>query len=307
MEFRQLQAFLTVTNTANFSRAAKILGYAQSSITTQIQLLEQELNTRLFDRLGNQVVLTDQGRCFLTYVNQILSLASEAKEAVSNSTTVNGTVTIGAPESLCATRLPMVLQEYGRLYPNVKIVLKIGAYNDFLLWLRNNSIDLAFFFHRGIANPNLITTTLLEEPIVAVAGVGHPLIEKGYVEPSDLREQSVILAEPGCSYRIILESILSASNVYLETVLEIGSVVAMTQCAISGLGVTFLPKSAVEKELEIGQLVDLHWSGEDFGTVIQLAYHKDKWLSSALRAFLTVTKEILVDQGSQERDRIICP
>lgn len=71
-----------------------MLGYTQSSITTQIQLLEQELNTRLFDRLGNRVVLTGQGQCFLTYVNQILALASEAKEAVSNSTTFKGTVTI---------------------------------------------------------------------------------------------------------------------------------------------------------------------------------------------------------------------
>lgn len=126
------------------------------------------------------------------------------------------------------------------------------------------------------------------------------MIDKGYVEPSDLREQTVILAEPGCSYRIILESILSSSNVYPETVLEIGSVVAMTQCAISGLGITFLPRIAVEKELESGRLVDLHWSGEDFGTVIQLVYHKDKWLSPALRAFLTVTKEILADKGSQD-------
>jgi Transcriptional regulator len=300
MEFRQLQAFLTVAKTANFTRAAEMLGYAQSSITTQIQLLEQEFNTRFFDRLGHRVVLTDQGQCFLTYANQILALASEAKEAVSNSTTFKGTVTIGAPESLCATRLPSVLKEYGRRYPNVKIVLKIGSYNDFLLWLRNNSIDLAFFFQRETTNPNLITTMLLGEPIVAVTGVGHPLIEKGYVEPSDLREQTVILAEPGCSYRIILESILSSSNVYPETVLEIGSVAAMTQCAISGLGIAFLPRVAIEKELEIGQLVDLHWSGEDFNTVIQLAYHKDKWLSSALKAFLTVAKEVFSNQRSQK-------
>lgn len=295
MEFRQLQAFLTIAKTANFSRAAEMLGYAQSSITTQIQLLEQELNTKLFDRLGNRVVLTDQGQCFLIYVSQILALASEAKEAVSNSTTFKGTVTIGAPESLCATRLPAVLKEYGRRYPNVKIVLKIGAYNDFLVWLRNNSIDLAFFFQREITNPNLLTTLLLEEPIVAATGVGHPLIEKGYVEPSDLREQTVILAESGCSYRIILESILSSSNIYPETVLEIGSVAAMTQCAISGLGIAFLPRIAIEKELEIGQLVDLNWAGEDFGTIIQMAYHKDKWLSPALKAFLDVTKTVFAD------------
>lgn len=293
MEFRQLQAFLTVANTANFSRAAKLLGYAQSSITTQIQLLEQELGTKLFDRLGKRVVLTDQGQCFFTYVKQILFLADEAKEAVSSSTTLKGSITIGAPESLCATRLPMVLQEYGKRYPLVKMVLKIGSYDDFLFWLKNNSIDVALFFQRETVHPNLITFTLIAEPIIAVSKRGHPLIQKGGLEPIDLRDEMVILAEPGCSYRIILENILSAANVYLETVLEIGSIEAMKQCAISGLGITFLPRVAVEKELESGQLFDLHWIGEEFNTVIQLGYHKDKWLSPVLRAFLSVTKEIL--------------
>lgn len=291
MEFRQLHAFFTVANTANFSRAAEILGYAQSSITTQIQLLEQELNTRLFDRLGKRVVLTDHGRCFLTYVKQILELAEEAKEAVSNSATLTGTITIGAPESLCATRLPLVLQEYRRCYPQVNIILKIGAYNDFLAWLKNNSIDLALFFQREVAHPDLITFTLLAEQIAAVAGAGHHLIAKGKLEPNDLRRETVILAEQACSYRIILENILSRSGIFPETVLELGSVTAMMKCAISGLGITFLPQIAISKELENGQLVDLNWTGEDFGMVIQLAYHKNKWLSPALKAFIDIIKK----------------
>ncbi len=293
MEFRQLQAFLTVANTANFSRAANMLGYAQSSITTQIQLLEQELNARLFDRLGKKVVLTDQGQCFYIYAKKLLSLAAEAKETVSNSTTIHGTVTIGAPESLCATRLPIVLQEYGKRYPQVKIVLKIGAYNDFIYWLKNNLIDMAFFFQRKADHPNLVTVTLHDEPIVAIAKRGHHIIKKGRIEPADLREETVILAEPGCSYRTILEGILSSANVYPETVLEIGSVVAMKQCTISGLGITFLPKVAIEEELKSSQLIDLNWAGEDFNTVIQLAYHKDKWLSPALNAFQSITKEFM--------------
>jgi DNA-binding transcriptional LysR family regulator len=144
-----------------------------------------------------------------------------------------------------------------------------------------------------MAHPNLISSTLVAEPIVVVARRGHPLIKKGRLEPIDLRDETVILAEPGCSYRIILENILSGANVYCETVLEIGSIEAMKQCAISGLGITFLPRIAVDKELESGQLVDLHWTGEEFNTVIQLAYHKDKWLSPVLSAFLTVTKEVL--------------
>lgn len=296
MEFRQLHAFYTVANTANFTRAAELLGYAQSSISTQVQQLEQELNTKLFERIGKRVVLTDEGKCFFTYVKQILNLSAEAKEALSDSATPKGSITIGAPESLCSTRLPALLHEYRKRYPQVKIILKTGSYKEFHDGLKSHLIDTALFFQREIAHAELITTTLIDEPMVAVARVGHPLEAKGMLEPNDLREETLILPECGCSYRIILENILSSSNIYLETVLEFGSVNAMMQCAISGLGITFLPRIAVAKELSTGQLIDLHWSGPAFGTVIQIAYHKDKWLSPALTAFLSLTKEVFRSQ-----------
>lgn len=293
MEFRQLYSFYTIATTSSFTRTAEILGYAQSSITTQIQLLEEELNTKLFDRLGKRVVMTNEGQCFFNYVKQILALSNEAKEAVSGSTTPKGSITIGAPESLCAMQLPMVLQEYHTVYPYVKIKLKMGSYNDFQCWLKSNLIDVGLFFQRRINQPELIIMPLAAEPIIAVARPDHPLRDKGRIEPDDLLGESLILPEKGCSYRMILENILSRANIYPETIIELGSVMAMMQCAKSGLGITFLPRFAVAKELEAGNLIDLHWAGEDFGTVIQLAYHKDKWLSPALHAFLAITQKYL--------------
>lgn len=293
MEFRQLYSFYTIANTSNFTRAAEILGYAQSSITTQIQLLEEELNTKLFDRLGKRVVMTDEGKCFFTYVKQILALSDEAKEVVSGTAAPKGSITIGAPESLCATQLPRVLQEYHTRYPQVKIKLKLGAYSDFRYWLKSNLIDIALFFQRRVVHPELIITPLAAERIIAVAKSDHPLTDKGKVMPEDLLGETLILSESGCSYRMILENILSGANIYPETIIELGSVMAMLQCAKTGLGITFLPEFAVANEIEAGQLADLHWAGEDFGTVIQIAYHKDKWLSPALAAFLETTKKFL--------------
>ncbi len=292
MEFRQLHAFCAVANTASFTRAAEVLGYAQSSITTQIQLLEQELDTKLFERLGKQVILTGDGECFLTYVRQILHLSVEAKEAVSGSAVPRGSIVIGAPESLCATRLPMVLQEYRKRHPSVKIVLKTGTCDDFHFWLKSHIIDVAFFFRQEAHHIELIATTISAEPMVVVAAAGHPLTTKGTVKPIDLQGSTLILSEPKCSYRIIWENILSNSGVQPETILEFSSVAAMKQCAINGLGITLLPKVAITQELASGQLVDLHWVGEDFGIVTQIAYHKNKWLSPALTAFLSLTKEL---------------
>lgn len=293
MEFRQLHAFCAVANTASFTRAAEVLGYAQSSITTQIQLLEQELDTRLFERNGKHVTLTGDGECFLIYVRQILHLSAEAKETISSSSIPKGTITIGAPESLCATYLPAVLQEYRKRNPQVKIVLKTGTYDEFRYWMKTHLIDIAFLLQQETAHAELITTTLHAEPMVVVTGAGHPLIKKGTVVPADLQLETLIVAEHSCGYCAIWKDMLSKVGVYPETVLEFSSVTAMKQCAISGLGITLLPRAAVAQELATGQLVDLHWTGEDFGIVTQIAYHKNKWLSPALDAFLSLTQELL--------------
>lgn len=293
MEFRQLHAFCAVANTASFTHAANILGYAQSTVSTQIQLLEQELNTKLFDRLGKTVVLTSQGSCFLTYAKQILHLSLAAQEAVSGSITPTGSITIGAPESLCVLRLPILLQEYRKRCPNVKIALKTGTCSDFDYWLKSHLIDIAFFLQQETIHPELVTHTLFPEPMVLVAGADHPLIKKGTLTPQDLHNESLILSEIGCSYRIILENILALKRVYPASILDFSSVSAMKQCAISGLGITLLPKIAVTNELATGQLVDLNWNGPDFGISAQIAYHKDKWLSPALAAFFNLTTELL--------------
>ena len=293
MEFRQLHAFCAVASTCSFTHAAKMLGYAQSSISTQIQLLEQELNTKLFDRLGKKVVLTNEGKIFLTYAKQILHLSLSATEAVSGSSTPKGSITIGAPESLCVLHLPILLQEYRKRCPHVKISLKTGTCSDFDSSLRTHLIDIAFFLQQEVPHPELVTHTLFPEPMVLVARADHPLIKKGRVEAIDLHHESLILSEIGCSYRIIFENLLATAGVYPDTILDFSSVSAMKQCAISGLGITLLPLIAVTNEIATGQLVNLNWIGPDFGIVAQVAYHKDKWLSPALSAFLNLATEIL--------------
>lgn len=292
MELRQLRSFCTVANTTSFTRAAEILGYAQSSITTQIQLLEQELGTKLFYRTGKHVTLTSDGECFLTYVRQILHLSAEAKEAISGLSIPKGSITIGAPESLCSTRLPVILKEYRRRNPQVKIALKTGVFEDFREWMKTHLIDVAFFLQQETSYSELITKTLNIQPMVVACGAGHALISKGTIAPADLRDETLIVAERSCGYSLTWENMLSKAGIYPETVLEFSSITAMKQFAICGLGITLLPRVAIAQELETGTLVDLHWAGEDFGIVTQIAYHKNKWLSPALTSFLALTNEL---------------
>ncbi|HYF96065.1 MAG TPA: LysR family transcriptional regulator [Symbiobacteriaceae bacterium] len=293
MEIKQLQAFTAVTRAGSFSRAAELLDYAQSSISAQIRLLEDNLGIRLFERLGRKVVLTSDGERLLPYAEQVLKLIAEAREMVAQSALPRGTLRIGAPESLCIARLPPVLKEYRRRYPEVELILKLGGSADLHRWLLDNSIDASFYLDRPLISPKLMAQTLLEEPIMLLAAPDHPITTKTPLRPTDLQGESLILTESGNSYRAVLDGFLTEAGIQPGSVLESGSIEAIKKLVISGLGVSLLPRMVVEAELQTGQLADLRWRGPDFAIRTQLVHHKDKWLSPALQALFSLTEELV--------------
>jgi Transcriptional regulator len=99
MELQQLKTFTTIAKLGSFTKTAELLDYAQSSISAQIRSLEDELGTKLFERLGREVCLTEEGKRLLIYSEQLSKLAEEAKASLMDNNIPQGTLTIEAPES----------------------------------------------------------------------------------------------------------------------------------------------------------------------------------------------------------------
>lgn len=293
MDFRQLNTFLTIGKLQSFTAAANELGYAQSTITTQIKSLEDELGIKLFDRIGKNITLTHEGRKLIPYAKQMIKLSSDIKNVVFNDEKPSGTLTIGAAESLCVIRLPEILKEYRKLYPEVEVSLKFGSCADFRHFLKDNIIDVAFSLGRKIDSEDFISEIEIDEPMLLLAYPGHHLVNKEKITPKDIENEPLILTDTGCSYRAAFENILSEYNVKPNLVLETGSVQAIKQFTMSGLGITLLPKVAVKDEVSCGKLIPLNWCGPEFGVISQVIYHKDKWISPALQAFLNLTKKFI--------------
>ena len=293
MDTRQLKAFITVASTRSFTKAAEMLDYAQSSITGQVVSLEDELGIKLFERLGRQVMLTREGKRFMVYAEKILKLFSESKEALSESLNPRGALIIGAPETLSAVRLPPLIQQFHSRYPGVEMVLKKCRPKEIYAFLRNNQIDVAFILGREMYSPDLVSEILAFEQMVLVSGSGHPITGKIPVTPRDIQGMLLVLCEEGCDYRIVFEKILYEAGVHPGQVLELGSIEAIKKFIVQQLGVTLLPRMAVEGELSRGELIDLQWQGLEFDTNTQVVYHKDKWISPTLSAFLKLSREIL--------------
>lgn len=295
MELRQLNTFITIAQAGSFTQAAGLLGYAQSSVTTQIQLLEEELGVKLFERLGRNIFLTQAGETFIAYAHQIVKLAREAKEAVSTSDVFKGVIVVGSVESLCATRLPELYEAFHKRYPLVEVNIKIGK-NDIELKedLKENLIDLALLIECEPGEENLVTETELREEMVVLAAPQAPLTGLASVLPENFGEETLILTERTCNYRRIFEGIMHQAGVTPHSTLESGSIQAIKKFTMSGLGISFLPQIAVQEELDAQRLVALNWKGPEFSVHTRLVRHKDKWVSPVLQAFIDLAKVMLV-------------
>lgn len=292
MEIRLLKTFVTTATLLSFTKAADDQGYAQSTITSQIQALEEELGVMLFERLGKQIKLTKDGEQLYTYATQILKLSDEAKNLISSSLTPKGELIIGTAESLCLHRLPRVFSDFRSRYPRVEIQLRFDTGSDYRALLRKNAIDIAVFLDVQCEQKDLITQVLFEEPLAVIAAPSHPLANKQHVFPQDLNGEPLVLTAEGCTYRRIFESILSQAGAKPSSVMGVSSNEIIKKFVSDGWGIGLLPYIVVQQELQTNQLVALHWAGPPFAIYAQLIYHKEKWLSPSLKAFIDTTLAI---------------
>ena len=285
MDFKQLHTFLTLSKVRNFTKTAELLGYAQSSITSQIQQLEKELNIKLFERIGKNITLTAEGNAMLPFVHNIMSLYSDMKNVVTPSDISQSRITIGAAESLSIYRLPSMIKSYKKKHPNVDIFLKLLNCSDFVPMLSNNEIDIAFTMGRSIKNDGITSAFEIPEPIIIAASPEHPLAEKSEIPPKDFINESFIVTECGCCYREAFQKDLISADVNPKIIMETDSIQSIKQTAMIGLGICVLPEIAIKEEIQNHKLVPLNYK-HDYHITSQLLYHKDKWISPILANFI---------------------
>lgn len=284
LDLRELKTFHTVATEKSFTRAANLLHYAQSSVTAQIQNLEAEVGVPLFDRLGRQVELTFAGRQLLVYAGKLTGLADEALRALRNEGEKTGTLTVLAPETLLAYRLPKLLKRFQSEYPGIHLSLSAsescGTGGDI-----EPNVDVAFSLDVPLEGPHLIVEQLRAESIVLVVAAAHGLAGKKRVTAREIGAEQVLVNERACSYRELFERTLRGEGVPVTRSLELLSVEAIKQCALASLGVAVLPQVVVQREIQQGTLVVVDWPRKPLTVYTQLYRHKHKWMSPVMTAF----------------------
>ena len=136
MELRQLKTFQTVTRLASFNRAAEALNYAQSTVSAQIKLLEEEFGVPLFNRLGKNITLTEAGQMLMRYSQRMLDIEKETLTKVSGWEEPHGSISIRIPQSIGTYLLPSVLSKFKESFPRVGFDISTCAYNELIQELK---------------------------------------------------------------------------------------------------------------------------------------------------------------------------
>lgn len=290
MEFRQLQTFVTITHAESFSRAAELLGYSQSAVTVQIRLLEEELQVRLFDRMGKKTVLTAQGRQLLEYANRIIQEMNQAKSAIIQDTELSEPLHVGTLESLCFSKLPPLLGYFRSNYPKVPVKVTTATPKELIAMMEKNQLDLIYFLDRPRYNNNWNKELEVREPIVFVTSPESPLASRKGLRLVEILDEPFFLTEKNENYRRELDQYLESRDRVITPFLEASNTEFIIQMIRRNRGVSFLPYFAVQESVRAGQLAVLDVT--DFGVAMyrQIFYHKNKWKTREMGEFIRLAK-----------------
>ena len=285
MELKQLKIFSVLAQELNFTRAAENLGYTQANVTIQMKSLEDELQTKLFNRMGRQISLTEDGEKLFGLTIEILGLVDTISN-IKQKSVEKGSIRIGVCDSLCVSRIPEIISEYKKLYPNVEITLNILKCSEFYPLLLKNQIDVAFTIGYLRKEEDICYTAENMEPICVLSAPSFPLHKKKNLSVRDFSGVPLILTEKAAYYRQNFEQELIRGNVTPRIMVETESIQAIKKLTERGLGVCILPRIAALEEIEQKRLVVLDYEC-DYGIYSHIIWHKNKQLSPCQKEFLS--------------------
>lgn len=247
MDVRELITFKTISETRNFSKAADILGYTQSTVSMQIKSLELELGAKLFEYKKRQVSITDAGLQLLPMVEKTLESFSDIKKW--NQTETSGILKIAAPESLTISVIAPKLQQFQKLYPHVQLELQNATclHNEEVL-LRGD-VDIAFMMWPSKPSKRLIDHDLGEQKMVLVSSQ-----KQTFQQLLNDSQATFVINEPECSYRNQFETSVWQQHQRQFRTISLPSIAAIKSVVIGGLGFSYLPWEMVKMEVENDQL-----------------------------------------------------
>ena len=257
LTLEQLRVFVAVAREQHVTRGAKSLNLAQSAASAAIAHLEAHFSTRLFDRVGRRVVLTEAGRLLLAEATAVLARTESAEQAMMELAGLRrGALHVQASQTIAGYWLPRHLLAFRRAYPDIDIRMSIANTAQVALAVREGIADLGFV-EGDIDDEKIVAEPVAKDSMVLVVGHGHPWLSRKQVVAADLAASEWVLREKGSGTRSVFETAIRKAGLSLNSLrvtMELPSNDAVRAAVEAGMGATVISASVVASAIEAGLL-----------------------------------------------------
>ncbi len=283
MDTQQLRAFVEVASTGSFSISAENLHLTQPAISKRISGLEEQLNQRLFDRIGRAVNLTEAGRVLLPRAQEILQTVNLAQQQLADlSGNVSGPFKLATSHHIGLHRLPPILQAFSERYPAVELDIAFLDSEKAHTQVVNGEIELAVITLSSDADATVTTKQIWHDELYFTVGAHHPLTrKKSPISLSELAQYPAILPEINTYTTKIVKQLFDQRGITLHTKLATNYLETIKMMVAINLGWSVLPKTMIDAETP-----GLNIPGVSFSRELGYIHHHNRSLSNAASAFI---------------------
>lgn len=290
MEYKNLITFLHVVELGSFTKAAEVLGYSQPTISFQIKQLEDELGGLIFERINHTITLTEIGHELSAYARQVRELTDNFKDTLTTDSEISGHIHVVTPDSVCEDMISRNYMDFHKKYPSISLKFTTADTTVMFDMLNHNEADIIMTLDRHVYQNDYVIAKEEHVPVHFVTNISSPFAGVSNLSIKDIINEPFVLTEYGMGYRRVLDKELEKLSLKTNTVLEIGRTDLITTLLSQSNLIAFLPDFVTQAHVKSGSLCYLDVCDIDVDIYKQLIYHKNKWLSRSLKAFIEYVK-----------------
>lgn len=288
---QQLRILRAIAIEKNFTRAASSLYISQPSLSKQLKILEENLDTVLINRERNQISLTESGEIFLQYSERILILCEESCRALIDlKNGERGNLIVGASQTIGTYLMPRILALFAQNYPQIDLKVQVDSTRTIATSVIKREIDIAIV---GGEISNELKKKLTIQPFVydelrLIISNSHPFAIKKRITKEDLYCLNFITLHSTSTIKKFIDNILIQNEIRineLNTILQLNSIEGIKTAVSLGLGAAFVSSSSIEKEIQLNQIQILEIENLNINRQLSIISNPECYASKAFELF----------------------
>lgn len=282
MDINALRAFVEVARSGSFSLASSNLFLTQPAISKRIASLENQLDLKLFDRIGKKVFLTEAGTKLLPKAVEVLQQTDDIQRLASNmENQVSGPLILGTSHHIGLRRLPPILKNFIKQYPDVNLDIRFMDSEEACRDIESGQLEIAIVTLPQKPSTDLVVTEVWHDPLAVMANREHPLAKTKAIPFKALGDYPAVIPGKGTYTREILDDALNAYKIKPEIAMSTNYLETLKMLAGIGLGWTLLPESMKDDEL-----IKLDIKGLQVSRSLGIVTNQQRTLSNPARAMM---------------------